>query len=340
LSVPASNESDGTGAVLAPPKPAGLKPLAEPPSFSVVIPAYQAAATIAAAVSSVLAQTRPAAEVIVVDDGSTDDLTAALRPFGDRVELLRKPNGGVASARNAGATAACAEFTAVLDADDRFHPRRLEALAGLAAARPDLDLVTTDAVFVAGGREAGSFLADNPFSTDDQRAAILRGCFVGGWPAARISSLREAGGFDEQLEVGVDWDCWLRMILAGSRAGLVDRPYYEYVLHADALTSDRARSLWGRVRLLEKAMRNADLRPEERPLLGREIRWRRSEAVREEARAVTDGGGDRRRLLRLATRPGVEPRARAEAAVAATAPRLARRFVHARVRPEERLLSD
>jgi len=340
LSLPAGEESEvGTGAVLAPPAPAGLEPLREPPSFSVVIPAYQAAATIAAAVASALEQTRPAREVIVVDDGSSDDLAGALRPFGDRVELIRKPNGGVASARNAGVAAASGEFMAVLDADDRFHPRRIEALAGLAAARPDLDLVTTDARFVVGGEDAGSFLSENPFATSDQRLAILRSCFVGGWPAVRVARLREAGGFDEDLEVGVDWDCWLRLILSGSRAGLVHRPYYEYVLHRGALTSDRAQSLWGRVKLLEKATLNADLRTEERPVLAREVRRRRSEAIREEARTAVAGGGTRRRLLRLATVPGVELRARAEAAVAATVPRLAHRLARGRRRPEERLLS-
>jgi glycosyltransferase involved in cell wall biosynthesis len=325
--------------VLAPEPRGDVAALAEPPTFSVVIPAYQAAATIARAVSSALEQTQSAHEVIVVDDGSSDDLAGALRPFGDRIELLRKPNGGVASARNAGLAATSGEFMCVLDADDRFHPRRIEALAGLAVQRPDLDLLATDARFLVGGRQAGSFLADNPFATGDQRSAILRSCFVGGWPAVRVARLREIGGFDEELTVGVDWDCWLRLILAGSRAGLVDRPYYDYVLHDDALTSDRARSLWGRVKLLEKATSNPDLRADERPLLAREVRRRRSDAIREEAREAAQGHGRRRRLLRLAALPGVEPRARAEAAAAAAAPRLARRFARSRRRPEERLLS-
>jgi GT2 family glycosyltransferase len=328
------------GEILAPAAPADLQLLAAPPTFSVVIPAYQAAATIAKAVSSALEQTHTPHEVIVVDDGSTDDLAGALRPFEDRIEVVGKPNGGVASARNAGLATTTGEFMSVLDADDRFHPRRLEALAALAVHRPDLDLLATDARFLVGDKQAGSFLADNPFATRDQRSAILRSCFVGGWPAVRVARLREIGGFDEELDVGVDWDCWLRLILAGSRAGLVAHPYYDYVLHADALTSNRARSLWGRVKLLEKATSNPDLRPRERPLLAREIRRRRSDAIREEARVAAQGNGSRRRLLRLAALPGVEPRARAEAAVSAAAPRLARRFARGRRRPEERLLSE
>jgi hypothetical protein len=226
---------------------------------------------------------------------------------------------------------------AVLDADDRFHPRRIEALADLASLRPDLDLVTTDAEFVVEGRKVGSFLADNPFEVEDQRMAILRSCFVGGWPAVRVARLREIGGFDESLKVGVDWDCWLRLILDGSMAGLVDRPYYDYVLHPGATTSNRAKSLWGRVRLLERAMRNPDLRPEERPPLAAEIRRRRSEAVWEETRSALQQPGRRRRLWRLATLPGVSLRARAIAALAVPAPPLARRFVRSRRPPEERL---
>lgn len=330
-------EPRGSGRVLAPAPPAGLEPLASPPSFSIVIPAYQAAETIGNAVRSALEQVHPAAEVIVVDDGSTDDTLAALRPFEGDIVLVSKNNGGAASARNAGMEAATGEFVAVLDADDRFHPRRIEALAELASLRPDLDLVTTDARFMVGGEEAGSFLHDNPFATDHQRTAILRNCFVGGWPAARVVRVREIGGFDESLRIGHDWDCWLRMILSGAAAGLVDRPYYDYVLHQGSLTASRATALWDRVRLLEKAASNPGLRPEEHSTLKQEIRRRRGDAVDEETQVALAGEGNRRHLLRLALLPGLALRTRTAAALAAPAPALARRLVHSRRPPEERL---
>lgn len=335
----ASEQVDG-GKILAPAEPPGLVPLAKPPTFSIVIPAYQAAATIATAARSALDQALPALEVIVVDDGSTDDLAGALRPFEGRIELIRKPNGGAASARNFGAEIARGEFMAVLDADDRFHPRRIEALSRLASLRPDLDLVTTDARFVVDGKAVGSFLAENPFETSDQRRAIVESCFVGGWPAARVSRLHEVGGFDEELRVSHDWDCWLRMILAGSRAGLVDLPYYDYVLAPGGLTSNRVRSLWERVRMLEKVEANPVLTGEERPLLRRELRGRRSDAVREETRAQLAGGASRHRLAQLAMTAGVEPRARAGAAMAFAAPPLARRLVGVRRSPEERFAGE
>jgi glycosyltransferase involved in cell wall biosynthesis len=333
--VTAPGKPDGAG-ILAPAAPAGLEPLAVPPSFSVVIPAYQAAETIAGAVGSALEQSLPAHETIVVDDGSTDDLAGALRPFEGRIELVRKRNGGVASARNAGIEIATGDFVAVLDADDRFHPERLEALAGLAVSRPDLDILTTDTRFVSGGEARGTFLERNQFATGDQRRAIFESSFVG-WPAVRLSRLRAAGGFDEGLAVGEDWDCWLRLILSGSRAGLVDRPLYDYVVHEGSLTSDRRTNLWARVALLEKAAANPALRPEDVPALQQALRRHRSRAVTAEARAKADGDAPSAPLARLALSPGIEPKARAATLLAAAAPPLARRVLPGGPAVDERL---
>ena len=110
------------------------------PVCSVVIPAFQAAASIGDAVRSVLDQDVPPMEIVVVDDGSTDDVTGALAPFGDAVRLVRIDHGGESAAKNAGVLAARGDWVALLDADDRFLPGRLAALVGLAIARPDLDL--------------------------------------------------------------------------------------------------------------------------------------------------------------------------------------------------------
>jgi Glycosyl transferase family 2 len=323
--------------VLAPTPSAKASRLAEPPTFSIIIPAYQAADTVAASARSALEQTHPAHEVIVVDDGSTDDIEGALRQFGERISLIKKQNGGGASALNAGAEAASGDFIAILDADDAYHPQRLEALAELARDRPDLDLITTDARFVVKGEEVGSFAAHTPFVVEDQRTAIFESCFVGGWPSVRLARLREIGGFDETLRTGYDWDCWARLILDGSQAGLVDETYYDYRLHAGSLTSSRASSLWDRVRLLEKAAANPALRPEERPGVERHLRMHRSRAVVAEAQAALYGSAPSAPLLRLAFSGGIEPRARLAAILAALAPPLARRVVPEDRPAEERL---
>jgi glycosyltransferase involved in cell wall biosynthesis len=302
------------------------------PTFSIVITAYQAAGTVATAVESALTQTHPALEVVVVDDGSTDDLDGALRPYAERIRVVRRENGGGAAARNTGAQAARGDFMAVLDADDAYHPRRLEAIAGLAQERPGLDLVTTDARLLRDGKEVGTFADATPFADADQRAAIFDTCFVGGWPAVRLSRLESIGGFDESFRIAYDWDCWLRAILDGAEAGFVDQPLYDYVLHAGSLSANRVASLWERARLLEKAADDPNLRAEERPALDRAIRNNRSRAATEQARASLYTGAPRLPLGRLAAAPRLEPHARLTALLAATAPPLARRML-----PNDRL---
>ena len=145
-------------------------------------------------------------------------------------------------------------------------PRRLEALGELGAARPDLDLLSTDVYFDVDGELVGRFYDENPFPVADQRGVILKRCFVG-WPAARRTRLLAVGGFDESLVNGSDWDAWIRMILDGARAGLVREPLLRYRLRPGSLSSDRTRSLQSRVALLEKILGHPQLTPDERKAL-------------------------------------------------------------------------
>ena len=248
--------------VEAPPPERPIQP-GEIPSFSVLIAAYDAADTIADAVTSALGQTVAAHEVMVFDDGSSDELESSLRPFGDRVTLLRAAHRGAAAARNDLLRKASGEFVVFLDTDDVFLPRRLEAMGELSAARPDLDLLATDAYFELEGRTVGRFYEENSFSVHNQRVAILRSCFVG-WPAARRRRLLKLGGFDETLPAASDWDAWMRMILDGALAGAVREPLLRYRIRAGSLSSDRVRSLHARVAILDKRLREFDLGTEER----------------------------------------------------------------------------
>ena len=109
-------------------------------TVAVIIPAHDAAAFLPAALDSVFAQTRPPDEVILVDDGSTDDTEAVVRSHSHaaRIRYLRQEHAGVAAARNAGLREARAEWIAFLDADDLWLPHRIEAGLELAARRPDV----------------------------------------------------------------------------------------------------------------------------------------------------------------------------------------------------------
>jgi glycosyltransferase involved in cell wall biosynthesis len=111
------------------------------PTVSVIIPTYNSAALVTAAVQSALAQTLPPAEVIVVDDGSIDDTRQRLSTY--RARYLHQLNQGVAAARNHGLREASGDFIAFLDADDVWHPRKLELQIAAIAANPDLVLLGT-----------------------------------------------------------------------------------------------------------------------------------------------------------------------------------------------------
>jgi glycosyltransferase involved in cell wall biosynthesis len=280
---------------IAPPGDA-LEP-ARLPTISVLIPCFDAAETVADAVASALDQSLAPHEVVVCDDGSRDRPELALRRFGDRVVLLRKENGGGASALNHALAAATGELVAVLDADDVYDRRRLEALAFLAAARPDLGIVTTDAWLERDGERLGTYSGQNPFAVGDQRAAILDTCFPGGWPAVRRELLVERGGWDETYRVAYDWECWLRLILGGVRAGMVDEPLMTYRVREGSLSADPVRSLRERVRLL-RSVDGGALSPSERAARNRSLERDERRLRKHEVTAAVQGGA-RRDLLRL-----------------------------------------
>jgi glycosyltransferase involved in cell wall biosynthesis len=300
----------------------------EDPTFSVVIAAYNAGATIEEGVVSALEQSRPPLEVIVCDDGSTDDPASVLRPYLDRVRLIRQENRGQSAARNAAARAAAGEFVAVLDADDSFHPRRLEALGELARRRPDLEILATDAWFVVDGRETGRFNGpSNPFAATDQRRTILERCFLCA-PAVKRARWLELGGFDERLAHGEDWDCWIRLILSGSSAGFVDEPLYRYRIGPHSLTSIRPASLRARVAVLEKTAREQRLDRAERATLEASLDYHRRRAVAAEAAEAT-AARERLKLLSLARERGLPLRTRAKLTGAAAFPGLGARVLRA-----------
>jgi len=317
---------------LAPPPDGPLRRYRRP-SFSVLIAAHNVAHLIGDAIESALAQTVPPLEVIVSDDGSTDDLDGALAPYGDRIVLLRKEHGGEASAKNAAAEAARGELAVFLDGDDAFLPRRLEALGALAEERPDLDILTTDAFLVLHGRTVRRCYEGGwTFPVRDQRHEILRRNFIFGHAAVRPERLFGAGGFDESIRWTTDWDLWLRLILDGARAGAVSEPLALYRLRETSLSADRERLLRGKLSTLEKARAHPALHPDERPVLERALAGYRRELRLSELRGDLSSprAGTRRRALDVAVAPGFAPLHRLEAMAAALAPELAGRVVRRR----------
>jgi glycosyltransferase involved in cell wall biosynthesis len=181
-------------------------------SVSVVIPTYQRRDCVVAAVRSALAQSHPAAEVIVVDDGSTDGTAEALSLLRDRVRYVRKENGGPASARNLGVRGAHGELVAFLDSDDRWRPNHLATVLAGYDRHPQATVVTTGPGF---GLFGGLFT--RPVGLIDALPRLLIGNFVG-YPSCTVvrrGALLAAGGYDEELEATEPYDLLLRLALHG-----------------------------------------------------------------------------------------------------------------------------
>jgi GT2 family glycosyltransferase len=300
-------------------------PRDHPPSFSVCVTAYQASSFIADGLTSLYEQTVPPYEVIVCDDGSTDDLDTALAPFRDRLTLVRQENRGPSAARNSAVARATGEFVVLLDADDRFDPRRLERLGALAMDRPDLDILTTDAFVEVNGTIVKRFYtATLRFETDDQRIGILASNFLFGLTAIRRSALLNVGGFDESLLiVGEDWECWMRLVLGGARAGLVNEPLAIYRVRSGSGSSNRVRLLEGRIYVLERALARSDLSRQERRVAEDAVAkasWMLAVAKAQRA-LVAQADDARARSLHVMVARGVPVRTRIKSTIGVVAPR-------------------
>ena len=306
---------------------------ADRPTFSVLVAAHDVADVIGDALASLESQTFAPLEVIVCDDGSTDDLDRALEPFAEDIVLVRKSHGGEASAKNAAAGAAQGDYLLILDADDVYMPRRLEALGDLARARPDLDILTTDAYLVVGDRRVRRVYDDSwEFETADQARAILQRNFVFGLAAVRRQRFREHGGFDESIRWTTDWDLWLRMILDGSRVGAVAEPLALYRLREGSLTARRKELALGKIMTLEKAAGNPALASVHRTVLGESLRFYESQlaALDLDAAVLAADPGLRRQALRLLFSRHAPRSARKTAIATLASPALARRFLRRR----------
>ncbi|WP_421622120.1 glycosyltransferase [Alkalilimnicola ehrlichii] len=205
---------------------------ADHPLVSVVMPAYNASAYIRQAIDSVLAQDYPAVELIVVDDGSTDDTVARVQAYGDRVRLLTQANQGSGAARNQGLEAARGEYIAFLDSDDVWLPGKLTAQVAYLERHPDVDLVYSrwqtwrpepdghfappERVLGENDTGAGAADADGDIPLVAERSGwlynqLLFGSFLHTITVmARRRLIEAVGPFDPALKRGQDYDYWLR----------------------------------------------------------------------------------------------------------------------------------
>ena len=200
---------------------------------SIIIPAYNRAGFLGEAIHSVLAQTFTDFEVIVVDDGSTDNTSDVVRTFADpRVEYIRQNNQGPAGARNAGIRASTGECVTFLDSDDTLLPRKLEIQARALDAHHELGLVASGYEFID---EGGRLLREErPWigrASPDLPSILLGGLAPVHAVMVRRAWLDQVGGFDVRFRAAEDMDLWYRLSLAGCGMGWVPAIVCRYRIH-------------------------------------------------------------------------------------------------------------
>jgi glycosyltransferase involved in cell wall biosynthesis len=203
------------------------------------MPAYQAEQTVGGAIASVLTQTYPDLELILVDDGSTDataDIAAAHR---GPIRIVGQENTGVATARNRGIEEAGGELIAFCDADDLLFPRHVEALVE-EYDRSDRIVTANSYWLFAGGIHPSKLRYRGRFpSPESQRRAILEQNFVSTMSLFPRTLVDEIGPFDVSKRRAEDWDFWLRAIFAGRSVSLQREPLSLYRWGATGLSADR-----------------------------------------------------------------------------------------------------
>jgi glycosyltransferase involved in cell wall biosynthesis len=173
------------------------------PRVSVVVPVHNGERLLGEAIASVLAQEEDDLEILVVDDGSTDGSAAVAEQFSEPVRVLRRENGGPAAARNTGLAAACAEIVAFLDADDLYAPDKLALQLDRLERRPDVEVVIGQRRYLMlqeAGDETLRF-ADH----HDEHLSLQLGCAL-----FRRRVFDRVGPLDETMEMGEDWDWFMR----------------------------------------------------------------------------------------------------------------------------------
>ena len=191
--------------------------------MSVIIPAYQSAMYIGAAVESVLTQTFEHFELFVINDGSpdTEELERVLDPYPDRILYFKQENRGPAGARNVAILKARGQYVAFLDSDDMWMPESRQQMMAL-KEDPSLDLIYADALVFHGSSQLGqTFMEGNPSqgpvtfeSLICEKCVVITSCVL-----ARRQALIDAGLFDESFLRSEDYDLWLRLAHRGGRLG-------------------------------------------------------------------------------------------------------------------------
>lgn len=248
-----------------------------PPAVSVIIPAYNAADHIGAALASVFAQTDSDFEVIVVNDGSPDRdrMETAIRPYRSRILYLTQANAGPSAARNFAIRHARGEFLAFLDSDDTWLPEYLAEQKRFLQSDPKLDMVYCDALFRGETASSGRRFMElcpsaGPVTFEtllmEQTQVITSGTVV------QRQAVVEAGGFDETFRCAEDHDLWLRLAYRGCRIDYQRKVLVHHLVRPDSQGSPPGSLIAGEIEVLKKIAREFELGSRVQSLLREKLR--------------------------------------------------------------------
>jgi glycosyltransferase involved in cell wall biosynthesis len=230
-------------------------------TISIVIPAYNQAHYLSEAITSALGQSYRDVEVIVVDDGSTDDTRAVVEAIDDpRLCYVYQENRGLSAARNMGIRHARGAYLSYLDSDDRFLPEKVALLLAVLQEQPEVGLVAGQAIPVDETGKQNGRLFDRPLP-DDGRELLLGNPLHVGSVLVRRSWQERAGWFDEELRSYEDWDMWLRLARLGCAMAWVAAPVSLYRFHADQMTRDGSQMTTATFAVLDKLFADREVPP-------------------------------------------------------------------------------
>lgn len=229
--------------------------------ISVVIPTHNRSTLVKRALDSVLQQTYPAWEILVVDDHSTENLNEALSTY--PVNILKSTSRGVSAARNTAIRVTAGEYIAFLDSDDEWNPQKLEKQMECFQQNPSLSLVHCNEIWMRNNKRVPQ-LEKHQKSGGRIFEKCVEACVIG--PSCTIvksSLFKKYGLFDESFPVCEDFDLWLRISSQEEIGFIPEELVIKYGGHADQLSTQlHSMDLW-RLRALAKHLESPHLTPNE-----------------------------------------------------------------------------
>jgi len=220
--------------------------------ISVIVPTYNRAQQLPRALDSILCQSCSPKEIIVVDDGSTDETSALMTSEYPEIVFIQQQNTGVSSARNVGIKRASGDWIAFLDSDDEWLPEKLEIQMKVLYENPEIKICHTNEIWIRNGKRVNPKKKHEKFGGSIFQKCLPLCCISPSSVIIHKSIFREIGLFDYSLPVCEDYDLWLRITARNSVLYIEEPLLIKYGGHEDQLS----KKYWGmdrfRIKSLEK----------------------------------------------------------------------------------------